>query len=411
MQERLRLWKLKKAKEGTGAHDNTTSNTTKASYVVENMAPLSKEEKKLVECNDQDTASASGYEGAVENSNPNCKDGQYTRSHSMSYSLGQKSDLFGSIESSSSGLCKSGPTTAFAARPGAGTRTSTANKGSSRRKTLGSIHEIVPTVKPTPPPPGAALASNSSKGKKAAGERRASSDASAPAACSANSLAHYALPVNRVHSAGNSSSTGNSTGNSNSSKCSKEGSTRSKRRKSAGACTAPWKPAPEHAHASTEIGSGADVDAKATAEALAASECALRAAQILAEGLATQLSDTQRALQRAQEAEKAALLSRVAAEEKAERCWNEVSAQFFINSVNEQRLEEMEVKMSHDRMNQNEDGREAKRKHKIQIKKLLEEKTEFEEQAGTMIGELNEQMNSIQGMCRLRAPRNSCNIV
>jgi len=415
MQERLRLWKQKKAKEVSGINVSTTSNTNKAISIAEKAVPSSKDKKTLLECNDKDTASSSGYKDAAENMNPNCEDSKYMRSHSMSQFLSQKADLLSATWSSTSSLCKSDParSTCTAVR-GAGTGTSTGSdsgtsnaskRSSNRRKTLGSIHEIGSSVNPMSLPSDTApilfgnrIGSNSSdsssgKGKNSR-ERRASSGTSTSASGSAHTvaLARHALPTKR----------GSSGSSSHSLQAKEKGKSTRRQSASTSTCAAPNKFTPERAPALTFMKVSSYVDVTASVDALAASEHALASSQALAADLATQLADSQLAVQQAQEAVVTALHLKATAEGKAERCWNEVAAQFFINSVNEQRIQEMEIKMSHDRMNQNEDEREIKRKHKIQLKQVLEEKSEFEERAGTMIEELNEQMNSIQDMAMRR---------
>jgi len=413
MQERLQLWKSKKAKkEAASATDTTHSSAAKASAILTKNIISNQKPKIPAGYNDLDTASGSGYDAEGENANPNWEGRKFMHPNSAGHLLEHKAGLLSSIESSgSSSYSSCGPTSAATSGTGTGTGTGTGagtnkeiKKNSSRRKTLGVIQEIKSTVKQHASPdsavPGGSStytnsnsSSCSSKGRKV---RRASSGSSSAAATTtttaaavathASAFAHYALPVSRGGSDGNGGKTQKD---------------KALRRKSASTCTTPQKLQPKHV--SVGVGVGAGVGATHVGiEALAASEFALQSSQARAEMLEAQLSDVQQALQHAQEAETAALLLQAAAEEKTKRCWDEVSAQFFINSVNEQKIEEMEIKLSHERMNCNEDGREVRRKHKTQLKQILEEKMQFEERTDTMIKELNEQMNSIQDMAMQR---------
>ena len=118
--------------------------------------------------------------------------------------------------------------------------------------------------------------------------------------------------------------------------------------------------------------------------------------------LTFQLEEMRSALQVSQHAHAAALVLQAATEKKVESCWEEVQAQVFLNNIQQQKIDELEIKMSHDLMNRNEDGRERSRKHKTQLKQVMQEKAEFEDRANQMIEELTQQMNSIQSLAMQR---------
>ena len=74
----------------------------------------------------------------------------------------------------------------------------------------------------------------------------------------------------------------------------------------------------------------------------------------------------------------------------------------FMSSLQEQRIEELELQLSRDRLDKNEELREKSRKHKQIIKKLTQDRSAYEERADQMIKQMNEQMGQLQHMAMAR---------
>lgn len=83
---------------------------------------------------------------------------------------------------------------------------------------------------------------------------------------------------------------------------------------------------------------------------------------------------------------------------RADMAIEEVDAMVFLNEVQEQKIGELEDTISRDRMDQNEAISSKARKHKSEIKKLIQEKNEYEERANQMTQQLTEQMSLLQTM-------------
>lgn len=97
-------------------------------------------------------------------------------------------------------------------------------------------------------------------------------------------------------------------------------------------------------------------------------------------------------------AQKAAEERSAAAEASAERCWAEVAAQHFINGVQAQAVEQLEREISQNRMTSNENTRDKTRKHKLELRRLRQERDELEARCENFM----EQMEDIQEACMKR---------
>lgn len=80
----------------------------------------------------------------------------------------------------------------------------------------------------------------------------------------------------------------------------------------------------------------------------------------------------------------------------------ELSAYIFTNSIQEQRIDELENHLSTDKINHHESVNNKSRKYKQEIMKLKQEKLSYEESANTMINQMNEQMTKLQEMAMTR---------
>ncbi|KAJ1419012.1 hypothetical protein B484DRAFT_400309 [Ochromonadaceae sp. CCMP2298] len=80
----------------------------------------------------------------------------------------------------------------------------------------------------------------------------------------------------------------------------------------------------------------------------------------------------------------------------------EVNAASFVSSLQEQKIEELETNMSRDRMEFNEALSQKSRKHKSAVKKLNQERAEYEQRADQMIQQMQEQMGQLQVMAMTR---------
>jgi hypothetical protein len=74
----------------------------------------------------------------------------------------------------------------------------------------------------------------------------------------------------------------------------------------------------------------------------------------------------------------------------------------FMCSLQEQRIMELEQKQSSDRMDMNEALSQKSRKHRAAVKKLNQERAEYEERADSMIHQMTEQMAQLQKMAMSR---------
>lgn len=74
----------------------------------------------------------------------------------------------------------------------------------------------------------------------------------------------------------------------------------------------------------------------------------------------------------------------------------DVEAMAFANSINEQRIGELELLITKSRMNQNEHNNKRNRKYKEEYERLDKDKVEYEQRANAMISQLQTQMCSLQ---------------
>lgn len=80
----------------------------------------------------------------------------------------------------------------------------------------------------------------------------------------------------------------------------------------------------------------------------------------------------------------------------------DANATRFMCSLQEQRIMELEVKQSSDRMDMNEALSQKSRKHRAAVKKLQQERAAYEERADSMIAQMTEQMTQLQKMAMAR---------
>ncbi len=76
----------------------------------------------------------------------------------------------------------------------------------------------------------------------------------------------------------------------------------------------------------------------------------------------------------------------------------EINSLNFLNSIQQQKLDELEQYISKDRLDQNENMANKAKKHKQELKKIMQEKQEYEERANVMIQQMTEQMTMLQTM-------------
>ena len=74
----------------------------------------------------------------------------------------------------------------------------------------------------------------------------------------------------------------------------------------------------------------------------------------------------------------------------------DLQAMMFLNSVLEQKIIELEQTISRDRLEQNEHGANRGKKHKAELKRLTQERSNYEERANQMMTEMGEQMLLLQ---------------
>jgi hypothetical protein len=77
----------------------------------------------------------------------------------------------------------------------------------------------------------------------------------------------------------------------------------------------------------------------------------------------------------------------------------DLHAMLFLNSVLEQKINELEQTISQDRLEQYENGANRVKKHKLELKRLALDRANYEERANQMIAEMGEQMALLQTMC------------
>ena len=92
-------------------------------------------------------------------------------------------------------------------------------------------------------------------------------------------------------------------------------------------------------------------------------------------------------------------------EVKMKAFYDEIQSQAFLNSVLEQKNDELQCQISSDRLNKNEQLQSKTRKLKDVIEKLTEEKKLYEDKANDMCKEMGEQMTLLQStaMARIEA--------
>ena len=76
----------------------------------------------------------------------------------------------------------------------------------------------------------------------------------------------------------------------------------------------------------------------------------------------------------------------------------DLNAMLFLNSVLEQKINELEQTISPDRLEHYENGANRGKKHKLELKRLALDRANYEERANQMIAEMGEQMALLQSM-------------
>lgn len=76
----------------------------------------------------------------------------------------------------------------------------------------------------------------------------------------------------------------------------------------------------------------------------------------------------------------------------------EINSCNFMSSLLDQKVEELEQQLSSERMNHNETMNQKSRKHKNVIKKMNQDRNDYETRADSMIQQMNEQMLQLQNM-------------
>ena len=74
----------------------------------------------------------------------------------------------------------------------------------------------------------------------------------------------------------------------------------------------------------------------------------------------------------------------------------------FLNEVLEQKVAEVQEQMSLERMTLQEQLADRRKKHKIEIKRLMAEKVIYEERANSVIEQFREQMAQLQAVAMTR---------
>jgi hypothetical protein len=80
----------------------------------------------------------------------------------------------------------------------------------------------------------------------------------------------------------------------------------------------------------------------------------------------------------------------------------EAQALYFENDVLKQQIDELENSISTERLLANESAASKQKKHKLEITKLREEKSIYEDKTNDMITQLNDQMMQLQNMAMAR---------
>ena len=89
-------------------------------------------------------------------------------------------------------------------------------------------------------------------------------------------------------------------------------------------------------------------------------------------------------------------------EARAKVLYEEVQSQTFLNSVLEQKNEELQCQISSDRLDRNEQIQSKTKKFKAEIERLKEEKRLYEDRADEMCKEMGEQMSLLQNTAMAR---------
>lgn len=94
--------------------------------------------------------------------------------------------------------------------------------------------------------------------------------------------------------------------------------------------------------------------------------------------------------------------AKIIAEHRTQMAVEDTEATSFMNSILEQKIEELEINNSAERVIRNEHFTKKSNKQKLDLKKLQEEKAEYETKAGDMMQEMSDQMNALQSMAMQR---------
>lgn len=120
------------------------------------------------------------------------------------------------------------------------------------------------------------------------------------------------------------------------------------------------------------------------------------------EGLKQELIRSKMEANQALECANLALERQREAETRCEMSTDDIHALRFENSILHQKMEEMDEKCSQYRMDQNERIARKDRKQKADMKRLMTEKSEYEDRANKMIQQLNDQLMNLQQLAMQR---------
>ena len=116
------------------------------------------------------------------------------------------------------------------------------------------------------------------------------------------------------------------------------------------------------------------------------------------EALSNKASELENELQQNKSELASSKASEAVARDRLQMATEEINSLNFLNSIQQQKLDELEQYISKDRLDQNENMANKAKKHKQELKKIMQEKQEYEERANIMIQQMTEQMTMLQTM-------------
>eukprot|EP01036_Dinobryon_divergens_P025197 gene25197-33723_t len=156
------------------------------------------------------------------------------------------------------------------------------------------------------------------------------------------------------------------------------------------------------------LGSAPNVENKSSSTSTAVGlelQAALSEAESLGKdvvALKSNLSKKELQLSQCTQMLKNSFLRQAEVEDRASMLLEELHVFKFLNSIQEQKINELEQTISTNRMEHNESMSSKTRKHKAIVKKLTFERSEHEARTNAMISQLNEQMSLLQKMAMER---------